>query len=126
MWISERPAVVASSPGGLLNQSASARGQFQTVSVGLSWLFPPSGPVLVDGPKYAKARITPVVSQPWSGFYTGGHAGGAWGNSTSASYTDTANFGVQMFGSNVTSHCWGVATTGLGYAISICGMMPTM
>jgi outer membrane immunogenic protein len=84
-------SLVASSPGGLLNQSVSARGQFQTVSVGLSWLFPPSGPVLVDGPKYAKARVTPVVSEPWRGFYAGGHAGGAWGNSTSASYSDTAN-----------------------------------
>jgi opacity protein-like surface antigen len=82
-------SLVASSPGGVLNQSVNARGQFQEVSVGLSWLFPAAGPVAVDRPKYAKA---PAAVAPWSGFYAGGHAGGAWGNSTSASYSDTAIF----------------------------------
>jgi outer membrane immunogenic protein len=74
-------------PGGSLSQSVNARGQFQVVSVGLSWLFP-AGPVAVDRPKYAKAPVAPLVSEPWSGLYAGGHAGGAWGNSTNASYSD--------------------------------------
>jgi outer membrane immunogenic protein len=82
-------SLVASSPGGILNQSVNARGQFQVVSVGLSWLFPVAGPVAVDRPKYAKAPVAPIVVAPWSGFYAGGHAGGAWGNSTNASYSDT-------------------------------------
>jgi outer membrane immunogenic protein len=83
-------SLTASSPGGLLNQSVSARGQFQVVSVGLSWLFPPAGPVL-ERPRYSKAPQL-VVSEPWNGFYVGGHAGGAWGNSTNASYSDTRLF----------------------------------
>jgi outer membrane immunogenic protein len=83
-------SLVASSPTGLLSQNVNAREQFQVVSVGLSWLFPAAGPVAVDRLKYAKAPVAPVVSQPWSGFYAGGHAGGAWGNRTDANYTDTA------------------------------------
>jgi hypothetical protein len=58
------------------------------VSVGLSWLFPASGPAAVDRPKYNKAPQM-VVSEPWKGFYAGGHAGGAWGNSTDGSYSDS-------------------------------------
>jgi hypothetical protein len=80
-------SLVASSSSGLLSQSVNAHGRFQVVSVGLSWLFPAAGPVVVDRPKYAKA---PVVSEPWGGFYAGGHAGGAWGNRTDANYSDTA------------------------------------
>ena len=75
-----------------LSQSANARGQFQVVSAGLSWLFPPAGgPVVADGPKYAKAPYAkaPVAPAPWEGFYVGGHAGGAWGNRTSATYFDS-------------------------------------
>jgi hypothetical protein len=34
-----------------------------------------------------------VVSEPWNGFYAGGHAGGAWGNRTDGSYSDS-NFVV--------------------------------
>jgi outer membrane immunogenic protein len=86
-----RTSLVASLPltSGVLSQSVNARGQFQVVSVGLSWLFPAAGPVSVDRPKYAKAPATPVVLAPWSGFYAGGHAGGAWGNSTDANYSDS-------------------------------------
>jgi outer membrane immunogenic protein len=80
-------SLVASSPP--LSQSVNASGRFQVVSVGLSWLFAPADPVAVDRPKYTKAPVAPLVSEPWSGLYAGGHAGGAWGNSTNASYSDT-------------------------------------
>jgi opacity protein-like surface antigen len=87
-------SLVASIPngGGVLSQGVNARGQFQAVSVGLSWLFPAAGPVAMDRPKYAKAPVAPTVVAPWSGFYAGGHAGGAWGDSTNANYSDTAFF----------------------------------
>jgi outer membrane immunogenic protein len=71
--------------GGPLSQSINARGQFQVVSAGVSWLFPADGPVAVDRPRYSKAPPL-VVSEPWKGFYAGGHAGGAWGNRTDGSY----------------------------------------
>lgn len=74
--------------GGLLSQSVNARGQFQVVSVGLSWLFSPDAPAAVDRPKYNKAPQM-VVSEPWRGFYAGGHAGGAWGINTDARYSDS-------------------------------------
>jgi len=48
--------------------SASAHGQFQTVTLGLSWLF------------------YPVASGSWQGAYAGGHLGGAWGNDTNANF----------------------------------------
>jgi opacity protein-like surface antigen len=76
----------ATNLGGQMSQSVNAHGQFQVVSVGLSWLFSPDGPAAVDRPKYSKAPAL-VVSEPWKGFYAGGHAGGAWGNSTDASYS---------------------------------------
>jgi hypothetical protein len=82
-------ASIPPSPG--LTQSVNASGRFQVVSVGLSWLFPAPGPVAVDGPKYSKAPQM-VVSEPWQGFYAGGHAGGAWGNRESGSYSDTLIF----------------------------------
>jgi outer membrane immunogenic protein len=80
-------SLIASLPGGPapLSQSVNASGRFQVVSVGLSWLFAPDDPAAVGRPKYTKA---PVVSEPWSGLYAGGHAGGAWGNNTNASYSD--------------------------------------
>jgi outer membrane immunogenic protein len=81
-----RTSLVASSPGGLLNQSVSASGQFQVVSVGLSFLFPAAGPVAVDRPKYAKAPVM-AASEPWSGFYAGAHGGGAWGNRIDGNYS---------------------------------------
>jgi hypothetical protein len=80
-------SLISSSPDGTLRQSVNARGQFQVVSVGLSWLFPPAGPAAVDRMP-TKARPM-VVSQPWEGFYAGGHAGGAWGNRTDANYSDS-------------------------------------
>jgi outer membrane immunogenic protein len=51
--------------------SASTHAQFQVVSAGVSWLFPP-------GDKAPHGA--------WEGMYVGGHAGGAWGDRTSASY----------------------------------------
>jgi outer membrane immunogenic protein len=83
-------SLVAAPPGGLLSQSINAHAQFQEVSVGLSWLFPAAGPVALDRPKYAKVPVAPAVLEPWSGFYAGGHAGGAWGDRTQANYSDTA------------------------------------
>jgi outer membrane immunogenic protein len=82
-------SLVASSPGGPapLSQSVNASGRFQVVSVGLSWLFVPADPAAVDRPRYTKAPPM-AVSEPWSGLYAGGHAGGAWGNNTNASYSD--------------------------------------
>jgi len=85
-------SVVGSSPNGSLQQSINTRGQFQVVSVGLSWLFPPAGGSAVVGPKYAKApyvKAPVVAASPWEGLYAGGHAGGAWGNRTDANYSDT-------------------------------------
>lgn len=81
-------SLIASAPGGLLSQSVNARGQFQVVSVGLSWLFPPAGSAVVDAPKYAKVKAPPVLA-PWQGFFAGGHVGGAWGDSTDANYSDS-------------------------------------
>jgi outer membrane immunogenic protein len=57
--------------GGSSSLSASTHAQFQAVTAGVSWLFPP-------GDKAPHGA--------WEGMYVGGHAGGAWGDSTSASY----------------------------------------
>jgi outer membrane immunogenic protein len=67
-------SVAAGATGGGMGFStlnANAHGQFQAVTVGLSWLFTPAN--------------RPAHGQ-WEGAYLGGHAGGAWGNDTSASY----------------------------------------
>jgi outer membrane immunogenic protein len=65
-------AAAAAAGASASSLSASAHGQFQAVTVGLSWLFTPAG---------APAR------GPWEGGYVGGHVGGAWGNDTSATYS---------------------------------------
>jgi outer membrane immunogenic protein len=57
--------------GSPISLSASAHMQFQAVTAGVSWLFP-SGDKGLHG--------------AWEGMYVGGHAGGAWGDRTSASY----------------------------------------
>ena len=70
---------LASSTGAALpqlTQSASASGRFQVVTVGLSWLFAPAG----------------GTRAPWQGGYVGGHAGGAWGDTTTASYSGSGTF----------------------------------
>jgi outer membrane immunogenic protein len=59
-----------------LTQSASASGHFEVVTVGLSWLFAPAG----------------GTRAPWQGGYVGGHAGGVWGDNTTASYAGSAIF----------------------------------
>ena len=61
---------------GQARQSASAHAQFQVVTVGLNWLFFPTDT--------APQGLAP---KPWEGMYVGGHAGGAWGNSTNANYS---------------------------------------
>ena len=53
-----------------LTQMASARASFHVITAGLSWMFSPSN----------------SPSMPWQGGYVGGHAGGAWGLNTNASY----------------------------------------
>jgi outer membrane immunogenic protein len=52
-------------------QTASAHAAFSVVTVGFNWRFYPTAPM------------------PWEGAYVGGHAGGAWGLSTDATYTPT-------------------------------------
>jgi outer membrane immunogenic protein len=59
--------------GGTVSQTASARAAFSVVSAGVSWRFAPT-----NGPG------------PWGGLYLGGHGGGAWGDSTSATYSSVA------------------------------------
>jgi outer membrane immunogenic protein len=54
-----------------LSQTASAHAAFSVVTIGLSWRF----------------STADMASMPWEGLYVGGHAGGAWGDSTSATYT---------------------------------------
>jgi outer membrane immunogenic protein len=57
-----------------ISETATARMRFQAVTAGVSWLFPPGD----KGPHGA-----------WEGMYVGGHAGGAWGDRTNASYAAT-------------------------------------
>ena len=59
-------------PPGTLTQSGSDRAHFQVATIGISWLFSPSG----KGPHGA-----------WEGQYVGANAGGTWGNPTSAAYS---------------------------------------
>ena len=61
----------STTPNGSLTQSASAHARFEVVTAGLSWRFSPTD------------KAPPGA---WEGMYVGGHVGGAWGNSTSASY----------------------------------------
>jgi outer membrane immunogenic protein len=60
--------------GTAISETATARMHFQAVTAGVSWLFPP-------GDKGQHGA--------WEGMYVGGHAGGAWGDRTSASYSST-------------------------------------
>jgi outer membrane immunogenic protein len=55
--------------------NATTHAQFQVATAGVSWLFPPGD----KGPHGA-----------WEGLYGGGHAGGAWGERTTASYSAPA------------------------------------
>jgi len=65
----------ATFPVAFMTQAGSDRAHFQVATIGISWLFSPSG----KGPHGA-----------WEGQYIGGHAGGAWGNPTNASYSATS------------------------------------
>ena len=64
----------ATFPIAFMTQAGSDRAHFQVATIGISWLFSPSG----KGPHGA-----------WEGQYIGANAGGAWGNPTSASYSAT-------------------------------------
>lgn len=57
--------------GGFVTQTASTHAAFHVATLGLSWRFSPSS------------------MAPWQGLYAGGHAGGAWGDSTNATYTSS-------------------------------------
>jgi opacity protein-like surface antigen len=59
-------------PPAFLSQSGSDRAHFQVATIGISWLFSPSG----NGPHGA-----------WEGQYIGANAGGVWGNPTRATYS---------------------------------------
>jgi len=58
--------------GATLSQTATVHAQFQVVTFGISFRFPPAGA---------------AQHENWEGAYAGGHAGGAWGDSTTASYS---------------------------------------
>jgi len=70
--------LAASTANGTWNigQIASAHAQFSVVTAGLSWRFSP-----------ADTAPQGLAAKPWEGVYFGGHAGGAWGNSTNANYS---------------------------------------
>jgi outer membrane immunogenic protein len=64
----------------LTSPSATVHAQFQAVTIGMNWHFgAPSGPSDANASMYTKAAPLPP-SDPWSGLYAGGRAGGAWGN----------------------------------------------
>ena len=75
---------LASVPAGafqLDGRSSSVNAQFQVVTVGLSRRFPaPEGAMASMRSPQSKPQQLP--SNPWQGIYVGGHAGGAWGNTT--------------------------------------------
>ena len=57
---------------GRMSESASVHAQFQAVTAGLNWYFAPTD-----------------TARPWAGWFVGGHGGGAWGDSASASYASS-------------------------------------
>jgi opacity protein-like surface antigen len=62
-------STTTSGGGSFATQTASTHAAFHVATLGLSWRFSPTG------------------MAPWQGMYGGGHAGGAWGESTNANYT---------------------------------------
>jgi len=58
-------------PPGTLTQSGSDHARFQVATIGISWLFSPSG----------------KGHGAWEGQYIGANAGGVWGNPTNATYS---------------------------------------
>jgi outer membrane immunogenic protein len=85
----------------VLSQSASSHASFQVVTVGLNFRFGSTANKANDSivsrmPVAASRYQAPsnpsryqAPSNPWQGLYLGGHAGGAWGNSTNAIYSVT-------------------------------------
>ena len=74
-------SLIGSSPSAPnLGLTASAHAAFSVVTVGFNWRFSPSG-------------MTPM---PWQGAYVGGHAGGAWGDSTDATYSTIFRSDVRL------------------------------
>ncbi|QWG16815.1 outer membrane beta-barrel protein [Bradyrhizobium sediminis] len=66
-----------------VGSNASVHAQFQVVTVGLSWRFSPPETAVASSQK-PKSGPRQLPSNPWEGIYVGGHAGGAWGNETTA------------------------------------------
>lgn len=64
-----------SATSGGLTEAASAHAAFHVVTVGLNWRFYPDAA---------------MAGKPWEGAYIGGHAGGAWGLDTDATYSAIA------------------------------------
>ena len=62
----------------LARPGASVHAQFQVVTLGVTWCFPPPQTAVASSPKHRGAPAAP--SNPWEGLYVGGRAGGAWGN----------------------------------------------
>jgi outer membrane immunogenic protein len=64
-------SLTSSATGGpfTVTQTVNARAAFHAVTAGASW------------------RFSAADGGPWGGAYFGGHAGGAWGNNTDATYT---------------------------------------
>jgi Outer membrane protein beta-barrel domain len=70
--------VGATTGGGIaIGQTASAHAAFQAVTLGVDWRF---------------SLTPPQGSKSWEGAYLGGHGGGAWGDSTNATYTSSVIF----------------------------------
>jgi outer membrane immunogenic protein len=63
--------VASSPPAPVLGVTANGHAAFSVVTLGFNWRFSPSG-------------MTPMQ---WQGMYVGGHAGGAWGDGTDATYS---------------------------------------
>jgi outer membrane immunogenic protein len=76
---------------GFYSPSSSQRAQFQVVTVGASWKFPPPpGSSNSNAMASMNRRVTPPPPQtdPWSGIYVGARTGGAWGNGLTAAPND--------------------------------------
>ena len=74
----------------VINQSASSHAHFQVVTIGLNLRLGSTANNVNDAmasqmPVKAPRYVAP--SNPWEGLYVGGRAGGAWGNSSNATYS---------------------------------------
>ena len=76
---------------GIFSPSSSLHAQFQTVTIGASWKFPPPpGSSNSNAMASMNRRGTPppASTDPWAGIYVGARTGGAWGNGMSVAPND--------------------------------------